>query len=193
MVVASIQVEWCSVRLSRNTSGYEITQINYFYLSPFFTLLSYFMKKLKWDFVTRYRWRLRKRIGQLDNWRTSRNGYVWVNEMIVRYNSMHYYTFFFFTSFDIRRYCPKVSADAQWVKERSHEAYAKNYSMVFPHDEPLAGRNMKKVFLWPLNNEIVLLNPFSLGSLARGARESRMCLSGKSFNEIVRLAVKSLF
>ena len=30
-------------------------------------------------------------------------------------------------------------------KERSHEAYAKNYSMVFPHDEPLAGRNMKKV------------------------------------------------
>ena len=113
--------------------------------------------------------------------------------MIVRYNSMHYYAFFFFTSFDIRRYCPKVSADAQWVKERSHEAYAKNYSMVFPHDEPLAGRNMKKVFLWPLNNEIVLLNPFSLGSLARGARESRMCLSGKSFNEIVRLAIKSLF
>ena len=94
MVVASIQVEWCSVRLSRNTSGYEITQINYFYLSPFFTLLSYLMKKLKWDFVTHYRWRLRKRIGQLDNWRTSRNGYVWVNEMIVRYNSMHYYTFF---------------------------------------------------------------------------------------------------
>ena len=55
--------------------------------------------------------------------------------------------------FDIRRYCPKVSADAQWVKERSHEAYAKNYSMVFPHDEPLAGRNMKKV---PLPYEVLL-------------------------------------
>ena len=47
--------------------------------------------------------------------------------------------------YDIRRYCPQVSKDKQWVKERSHEAYAKNYSMVFPHDEPLAGRNMKKV------------------------------------------------
>ena len=48
-------------------------------------------------------------------------------------------------SFDIRRYCPKVSEDARWVRERSHEAYAKNYAMVFLHDEPLAGRNMKKV------------------------------------------------
>ena len=52
------------------------------------------------------------------------------------------YTYF---SFDIRRYCPDVSANTRWVKERSHEAYAKNYAMVFPHDEPLAGRNMKKV------------------------------------------------
>ena len=50
-----------------------------------------------------------------------------------------------FCSFDIRRYCPKVSEDARWVRERSHEAYAKNYAMVFLHDEPLAGRNMKKV------------------------------------------------
>lgn len=47
-------------------------------------------------------------------------------------------------SYDIRRFCPTVSADVAWVKERSHESYAKNYSMVFPHDEPLAGRNMKK-------------------------------------------------
>jgi sarcosine dehydrogenase len=30
------------------------------------------------------------------------------------------------------------------VDARSHEAYAKNYSMVFVHDEPLAGRNMKR-------------------------------------------------
>ena len=47
--------------------------------------------------------------------------------------------------YDIRRFCPEVSKDRDWVKERSHEAYAKNYAMVFPHDEPLAGRNMKKV------------------------------------------------
>ena len=46
--------------------------------------------------------------------------------------------------YDIRRFCPQVSKDNVWVNERSHEAYAKNYSMVFPHDEPLAGRNMKK-------------------------------------------------
>ncbi|XP_023344278.1 sarcosine dehydrogenase, mitochondrial isoform X2 [Eurytemora carolleeae] len=46
--------------------------------------------------------------------------------------------------YDIRRFCPEVSKDNVWVNERSHEAYAKNYSMVFPHDEPLAGRNMKK-------------------------------------------------
>ena len=49
--------------------------------------------------------------------------------------------------YDIRRYCPETSINARWIKERSHEAYAKNYSTVFPHDEPLAGRNMKKVLL----------------------------------------------
>jgi len=46
--------------------------------------------------------------------------------------------------YDIRRFCPSVAANPLWVKERSHEAYAKNYSIVFPHDEPLAGRGMKK-------------------------------------------------
>jgi sarcosine dehydrogenase len=49
------------------------------------------------------------------------------------------------SGYDIRRFCPEVSKNKNWVIERSHEAYAKNYSMVFPHDEPLAGRNMKKV------------------------------------------------
>ena len=34
--------------------------------------------------------------------------------------------------------------DARWLRERIHEAYAKNYSIVFPHDEPLAARPMKK-------------------------------------------------
>ena len=49
------------------------------------------------------------------------------------------------SGYDIRRFCPVVSKNKNWVIERSHEAYAKNYSIVFPHDEPLAGRNMKKV------------------------------------------------
>ncbi len=47
--------------------------------------------------------------------------------------------------YDIRRFCPEVSRDLQWVTERSHESYAKNYSIIFPHDEPLAARNAKKV------------------------------------------------
>ncbi|XP_043191499.1 sarcosine dehydrogenase, mitochondrial-like, partial [Amphibalanus amphitrite] len=46
--------------------------------------------------------------------------------------------------FDIRRFNPELSANKEWTTARSHEAYAKNYAMVFPHDEPLAGRNMRK-------------------------------------------------
>ncbi|XP_022101049.1 sarcosine dehydrogenase, mitochondrial-like [Acanthaster planci] len=46
--------------------------------------------------------------------------------------------------YDIRRFDPKVSRNLAWVDERSQEAYAKNYSTVFPHDEPLAGRLMRK-------------------------------------------------
>jgi sarcosine dehydrogenase len=49
-----------------------------------------------------------------------------------------------YTRYDIRRFCPETSQKASWVDARSHEAYAKNYSMVFVHDEPLAGRNMKR-------------------------------------------------
>jgi len=53
--------------------------------------------------------------------------------------------------YDIRRFCPEVSTSTSWVNERSHEAYAKNYSIVFPHDEPLAARNQKKD---PLHKEL---------------------------------------
>ncbi|CAG0880074.1 unnamed protein product [Darwinula stevensoni] len=42
--------------------------------------------------------------------------------------------------YDIRRFTPRLTGNTQWVKERSHESYAKNYSIVFPHDEPLAAR-----------------------------------------------------
>ena len=46
--------------------------------------------------------------------------------------------------YDIRRFCPETANNDRWVEERSHEAYAKNYATVFLHDEPLAGRGMKK-------------------------------------------------
>ncbi|KAA0201281.1 hypothetical protein HAZT_HAZT002650 [Hyalella azteca] len=46
--------------------------------------------------------------------------------------------------YDVRRYHAPLCGDKRWVRERSHEAYAKNYSIVFPHDEPLAGRGKRK-------------------------------------------------
>ncbi|KAG1680638.1 Sarcosine dehydrogenase, mitochondrial [Nymphon striatum] len=46
--------------------------------------------------------------------------------------------------YDIRRFYPGLTANQKWIKERSHEAYAKNYSIVFPNDQPLASRNMRK-------------------------------------------------
>lgn len=47
-------------------------------------------------------------------------------------------------NFDIRRFSPEQTANENWATERSHEAYAKNYSTVYPNDQPLAGRNFKK-------------------------------------------------
>ncbi|XP_049887024.1 sarcosine dehydrogenase, mitochondrial [Pectinophora gossypiella] len=44
-------------------------------------------------------------------------------------------------TFDIRRFTPSQMSRAHWVRESSHEAYARNYNIVFPHDEPLAGRD----------------------------------------------------
>ncbi|XP_063232668.1 sarcosine dehydrogenase, mitochondrial [Bacillus rossius redtenbacheri] len=58
-------------------------------------------------------------------------------------------------NYDIRRFMPEQTRDKAWVTERSHESYAKNYSIVFPHDEPLAGRNKRK-------------DPFHEELLARG-------------------------
>ncbi|XP_015606904.1 sarcosine dehydrogenase, mitochondrial [Cephus cinctus] len=46
-------------------------------------------------------------------------------------------------NYDIRRFTPEQTRDAIWANERSHESYVKNYSIVFPHDEPLSGRNFK--------------------------------------------------
>ncbi|OXB69053.1 hypothetical protein ASZ78_009529 [Callipepla squamata] len=47
-------------------------------------------------------------------------------------------------SLPFRRFHRSLTNNNRWIRERSHESYAKNYSVVFPHDEPLAGRNMRK-------------------------------------------------
>ncbi|XP_078082261.1 sarcosine dehydrogenase, mitochondrial [Mustelus asterias] len=54
--------------------------------------------------------------------------------------------------YDIRRFHHSLTNNNRWIRERSHESYAKNYSVVFPHDEPLAGRNLR---LDPLHQELV--------------------------------------
>lgn len=61
-------------------------------------------------------------------------------------------------NYDIRRFTPAQTRDLVWANERSHEAYAKNYSIVFPHDQPLSGRDFKtdefhdvRIFLYLIN------------------------------------------
>ncbi|VVC89556.1 unnamed protein product [Leptidea sinapis] len=44
-------------------------------------------------------------------------------------------------TFDIRRFTPSQMSRAHWAREASFESYVKNYSIVFPNDEPLAGRD----------------------------------------------------
>jgi hypothetical protein len=43
-----------------------------------------------------------------------------------------------------RRFTPEQRKDAAWVFAKSHESYATNYDIVFPHDEDLAGRNFRQ-------------------------------------------------
>mmetsp|Transcript_55295 Transcript_55295/g.124165 ORF Transcript_55295/g.124165 Transcript_55295/m.124165 type:complete len:921 (-) Transcript_55295:8-2770(-) len=45
--------------------------------------------------------------------------------------------------FDCARFHPDSCKDAKWVKDRTHESYAKTYAIVFPHDESLAGRGSR--------------------------------------------------
>ena len=47
-------------------------------------------------------------------------------------------------SFDVARFHPDTVRDAAWVLDRTHESYAKTYSIVFPQDENLAGRNARR-------------------------------------------------
>ncbi|KAK1155746.1 hypothetical protein AOXY_G26577 [Acipenser oxyrinchus oxyrinchus] len=53
--------------------------------------------------------------------------------------------------YDIRRFHHSLTDNNHWIRERSHESYAKNYSVVFPFDEPLASRNMRRD---PLHEEL---------------------------------------
>mmetsp|Transcript_15044 Transcript_15044/g.30986 ORF Transcript_15044/g.30986 Transcript_15044/m.30986 type:complete len:916 (-) Transcript_15044:15-2762(-) len=47
-------------------------------------------------------------------------------------------------SFDVSRFHQDTVKDAKWVKDRTHESYAKTYAIVFPHDEALAGRGARQ-------------------------------------------------
>mmetsp|Transcript_2604 Transcript_2604/g.6064 ORF Transcript_2604/g.6064 Transcript_2604/m.6064 type:complete len:923 (+) Transcript_2604:116-2884(+) len=51
-------------------------------------------------------------------------------------------------SFDCARFHPETVADPKWVLDRTHESYAKTYSIVFPHDEAMAGRGARKSALY---------------------------------------------
>lgn len=47
-------------------------------------------------------------------------------------------------SCDVRRFTPEQTSNMAWAKERSHECYVKKYSISYPHDQYLSGRNLKQ-------------------------------------------------
>ncbi|XP_031636149.1 sarcosine dehydrogenase, mitochondrial-like, partial [Contarinia nasturtii] len=59
----------------------------------------------------------------------------------------------FMYNFDIRRFTPQQMADKEYSVQRCHEAYAENYSIVFAHIQPLAGRNFKTD---PLHEQLIV-------------------------------------
>ena len=63
--------------------------------------------------------------------------------------------FFCYLIFYSCRFHPPMFKDKQWVKERSQEAYVKNYSIVYPHDEPLAARNRRKSALHEVRSKSI--------------------------------------
>lgn len=62
-------------------------------------------------------------------------------------------------AYDIRRFTPKQRKAYDWAVERSHESYAKNYSIVFPNDQPLAGRNFIQDPFHAVNINLYLEQP----------------------------------
>ncbi|KAF5294010.1 hypothetical protein FQA39_LY13564 [Lamprigera yunnana] len=59
-------------------------------------------------------------------------------------------------NYDIRRFAPYMINNMAYINEMSHESYATNYNIVFPHNQPLAARNIK-------------LDPFHEVMLQKGA------------------------
>ncbi|KAK5643152.1 hypothetical protein RI129_006997 [Pyrocoelia pectoralis] len=45
--------------------------------------------------------------------------------------------------YDIRRFTPNLCSSKKYIMEATHEAYATNYSIVFPNSQPFAARNLK--------------------------------------------------
>lgn len=43
--------------------------------------------------------------------------------------------------YDIKRYNPDYTDNSEFIKQKSHESYAKNYAIAFPKDEALSGRD----------------------------------------------------
>ena len=50
---------------------------------------------------------------------------------------------------DIRRF-GQPHCDTDWVRRRTLEAYAKHYTMAWPHEEPASGRPLRRSPLYPL-------------------------------------------
>lgn len=48
----------------------------------------------------------------------------------------------------VRRFNNKLLENQEWIRERTHEHYAKHYSIHFHFDEPLAGRGAIKDVLY---------------------------------------------
>ncbi|KAL1506279.1 hypothetical protein ABEB36_005671 [Hypothenemus hampei] len=46
-------------------------------------------------------------------------------------------------AYDIRRFSQRQKPDRAWVTETTHESYSKTYSIVYPHDQRLSGRNFR--------------------------------------------------
>lgn len=98
-------------------------------------------------------------------------------------------------SYDIRRFCPEVSKSRTWVEQRSHEAYAKNYSTVFPHDEPLAGRNAKKVSFGFLAQTVLIYLVYLVAhakSIRRGLYQSCKAAQNSQYQYPTRLSITRL-
>ena len=54
-------------------------------------------------------------------------------------------------NYDINRFHNSYTNNEKWIKNSSHEAYTKNYNVVWPHDEYLSGRNL---LIDPLHNTL---------------------------------------